>query len=156
MAQWQYPKADRGLPNRNDDGKATCPLVNARVAGLFRASMIGLSVLCVWAACDNQERHASDEGATIMFICLPTLLICGGLLWSALRNIPRISVQILTLMAFTLAMTRVELWIRSGSIGRWEDALIVSHSMLVALAAANWLCVWSWRTFSAPEKECSS
>jgi hypothetical protein len=85
----------------------------------------------------------------VLFLGLPTLLICGVLLWSTARGVKRRPLRALLLALFVLATAWAEAECRAGNHGDVDDRAFMLNSLLVALAVALRLCVWGAAGFSS-------
>lgn len=127
----------------------------ADVRGVLSTSSIGsLAFLAVWVtAAARQQDYA---GEMVMFLCLPTLTICGVLLWFTARAVKRVSLRALLLALFVLATVWVEGQCQTATRGEAEDRIFMFNSLLVAFAVALRLGVWGATEFSEVPKGSSA
>jgi hypothetical protein len=128
----------------------------ADVRTVLSAITIGsLGLLSVWVTSQAGSVNRDEAGGIVIFLCLPTLLICASLLWYAARAIRQALPRALLLLAFIVATIGTEWRCEFGLRGSAEENLFMLHSMLVALAFALSLCAWGDRTFSRREQRTS-
>ena len=92
------------------------------------------------------QTERGDEGAAlVLFLCLPVLFTCGALLWHAATMLRSSFYRGLMLTGFVIITALVEL-LSAQKINRGvEERLFMLNSLLVALAFAIQLSVWSTR-----------
>jgi len=109
------------------------------------STAITMIVLAVAVTAQADHHHTSEAAALVLFLCLPVLFICTGLLWHAATLIRSSFHRGLMLVGFVLATALVEL-LSARSTGRnSEERLFMLNSLLVALAFAIHLGAWSAR-----------
>ena len=120
-------------------------------AMLCMSALVSLLFLSVWVTAQTARDSPSDVGAIIMFICLPTLMLCAPLLWYSTRAIRRTSLRVGLLAGFVIATAWAEWQCPTADGGGIEEHALMFHSMLVALAVAISLCVWGATDFRTTE-----
>ncbi|MFO1514830.1 MAG: hypothetical protein U1F83_18295 [Verrucomicrobiota bacterium] len=121
---------------------------NSRIQALIGiSSAITLTVLAVAVTGQAERRQVSQASELVIFLCLPVLLVCAGLLWHATSIIRSPFRRALMLTGFLAATALVELWGDNQTQRNAEERLFMLNSMLVALAFAIQLVVWSAKEF---------
>ena len=119
---------------------------------LWTVTLLTVGVLFVWVTDRADSSHSGDAAGFVIFLCLPTLLICSLLLWFAAKTVQRSTLRILMLGGFIVATLFTE-WRCQLKLGGSEERLFMLHSLLVAFVLAVALCVWGNKEFSTPGSE---
>lgn len=109
------------------------------------STAITMIFLAVAVVAQGDHRQASDTAALVLFLCLPVLFVCAGFLWHAATLIRGSFHRGLILVAFVITTALVELLSLREVHGNAEERLFMLNSLLVALAFAIHLGVWSTR-----------
>jgi hypothetical protein len=115
----------------------------------------GITLVFLAAVTTSQADHyrASDEAALILFLCLPVLFVCAGLLWHAATMIQSPFRRGLMLAGFVALTALVELQ-GFREVSRYADErLFMLNSLLVAAAFAVQLGIWSTRELGRRAKD---
>lgn len=116
------------------------------------STALTMIVLAVVATAQGDYSQTSEAAAFVLFLGLPVLFVCGGLLWHAATLIQSSFRRGLMLAGFVLATAFVE-WLSTQNVGRnTEERLFMLNSLLVALAFGIHLSVWSARAFCPSER----
>ena len=125
-------------------------------ATLAASSFASLAFLAVWVTATARQKDVGYAGETVLFLCLPTLLICAVLWWFTARAVKRVALRALLLTGFVLATVWVEWQCQAENRGATEERVFMMNSLLVALAVAVRLCIWGATEFARPVREAGS
>jgi len=109
------------------------------------SAAITLVFLSVAMTAQAGQGQVSGGAALVMFLCLPVLFLCAGLLWHAATIIKSSFRRGLMLTGFVALTALVEWQSTSEVVRNAEERLFMLNSLLVAVAFAIQLSVWSTR-----------
>lgn len=118
---------------------------------LYVSALVSLAFLVAGATAQAVRDDSSDGGAIVMFICLPTLMVCAPLLWYSARAIQRGSLRPWLLAGFVMATFGAEWQCQTENRSGTEERALMLHSLLVALAVTIRLCVWGATEYRTAE-----
>jgi len=119
-------------------------------AGMIRVTQgisaaITMIYLSVAVTADGDQRRASDAAAMVLFLGVPVLIACTGLLWHVATLIQNSLRRGLILVGFVTMTALLELLSAHSTGQNAEERLFMLHSLLVALAFGIHLGIWSTR-----------
>jgi cytochrome bd-type quinol oxidase subunit 2 len=109
------------------------------------SAAITLIFLSVAKTAQAEQGQVPDTAALVLFLCLPVLFLCAGLLWHAATIIKSSFRRGLMLTGFVALTAFVEWQSTSVDVRNAEERLFMMNSLLVAAAFAIQLSVWSTR-----------
>ncbi len=119
-----------------------------RIQGMLGISTaITLTVLAVAVTGQAERRQVSQASELVIFLCLPVLFVCAGLLWHAAAIIKGPFHRALMLIGFLTVTALVELWCDTKANRYPDERLFMLNSLLIALAFAIQLSAWSAKEF---------